>query len=161
MSEIGEGKRWIIIIWIWVWTRVDLSIPSPVAGLRARHPSAWPPDAQGHDRGRAGELHSQPRRWALPWGAWSVARRGRRRLCVRVLSLGPRPVTPARELCYWGRSIWMFRGHRWMGKSLLHPVATHHPQLMKMDVFLPPELSSCNASPPTYENGCVFTPWTF
>jgi hypothetical protein len=44
------------------------------------------------------------------------------------------------------------------GKSLLHPVATHHPQLMRMDVFLPPELSSCNASPPTYENGCVFTP---
>jgi hypothetical protein len=29
------GKKWIIIIWIWVRTRVDLSIPSPVAGLLA------------------------------------------------------------------------------------------------------------------------------
>jgi hypothetical protein len=33
MGEIGEGKKWIIIIWIWVWARVDLSIPFPVAGL--------------------------------------------------------------------------------------------------------------------------------
>jgi hypothetical protein len=31
MGGIGEGKKWIIIIWIWVWVRVDLSIPSPVA----------------------------------------------------------------------------------------------------------------------------------
>jgi hypothetical protein len=33
MGGIGEGKKWIIIILIWVWVRVDLSIPSPVAGL--------------------------------------------------------------------------------------------------------------------------------
>jgi hypothetical protein len=33
MGGNGEGKKWIIIIWIWVSTRVDLSIPSPVAGL--------------------------------------------------------------------------------------------------------------------------------
>jgi hypothetical protein len=32
MVEIGEGKKWIIIIWIRV-SRVDLSMPSPVAGL--------------------------------------------------------------------------------------------------------------------------------
>jgi hypothetical protein len=34
MGGNGEGKKRIIIIWIWVLTRVDLSIPSPVAGLR-------------------------------------------------------------------------------------------------------------------------------
>jgi hypothetical protein len=33
MGGNEEGKKWIIIIWIWVWTRVDLSIPSPVASL--------------------------------------------------------------------------------------------------------------------------------
>jgi hypothetical protein len=36
MGRNGEGKKWITIIWIWVWTRVDLSIPSPVAGLLDR-----------------------------------------------------------------------------------------------------------------------------
>jgi hypothetical protein len=37
MGGIGEGKKWIIIIWIWVWTRVDLSIPSPVARSPVAH----------------------------------------------------------------------------------------------------------------------------
>jgi hypothetical protein len=37
MGGNGECKKWIIIIWIWVWTRVDLSIPSPVAGLDTTH----------------------------------------------------------------------------------------------------------------------------
>jgi hypothetical protein len=36
MGGIGEGKKWMIIIWIWVRTIVDLSIPSPVAGLGIR-----------------------------------------------------------------------------------------------------------------------------
>jgi hypothetical protein len=34
IGEIEDGKKWIIIFWIWIWTKVDLSIPSPVAGLQ-------------------------------------------------------------------------------------------------------------------------------
>jgi hypothetical protein len=44
MGGNGEGKKWIIIIWIWISTRVDLSIPSLVAGLVAR-------GCQGREKG--------------------------------------------------------------------------------------------------------------
>jgi hypothetical protein len=58
MGGNRDGKKWIIIIWIWVWTRVDLSIPSPVAGLATMKP---PSHRRGCIRRRCADMSPEAR----------------------------------------------------------------------------------------------------